>query len=208
MISRWKLEFNGKYIIDGNLIDLSQLSYDNISDVILHIRYTAREDAGKFRQDAILHLNEYIKHAIEEAPEPFVRLFSLKQDFPDAFHQLMNPVEGGQQSIEISISKNHFNRLFASRTINVQEAVVILQPKEGKTITTPAAFTFDNVSAGSWLGVFNGEMKKTTIPLADDYDPVKKIAIKTNGSQPSDPGLKKDEIEDVMILMYFRVAAT
>jgi len=207
VISRWKLECNGRYMVDGKLIDLSQFSHDSISDIILHIRYTAREDAGKFRQDAIQNLIAYINHAIEEAPEPFVRLFSLKQDFPDAFHQLMNPAEGSQQSVEISINKNHFNRLFASRAINAIETVMILQPKENKTITTPVAFTLDNVAASAWIGVFNSEMKKTTIPLGE-YDPVKKISMKANGIQPSTPGLKKDEIEDVMILMYFRVIAT
>src|SRR5205814_264838 len=48
VISNWKLECNGKYVVDGNLVDLSQFDYNSISDVILHIRYTSREDAGKF----------------------------------------------------------------------------------------------------------------------------------------------------------------
>ena len=46
VISTWKLELNGKYKKeDGTNIDISQFDYDSISDVILQIRYTAREDA-------------------------------------------------------------------------------------------------------------------------------------------------------------------
>ncbi len=205
VISSWKLECNGKYVVDGNLIDLSQFDYNSISDVILHIHYTSREDAGKFREDAVKNLEDYLENAIDSAPEPFVRLFSLKQDFPDAFHLLMNPV-GNQQTTEVTFTKNHFNRLFANKSINVEQTVILLKPKEGKSITNPTSLTVDNTAAGGWVNIFNSEMKKATVPLGE-FDPIKKVVITAAGFQPGDKGLKNEEIDDVMVLLSFRVTA-
>jgi hypothetical protein len=144
-----------------------------------------------------------VTNAVENAVEPFVRLFSLKQDFPDAFYLLMNPA-GNQQTTEINITKNHFNRLFANKSLNAEQTMVILKPKEGKTITNPTTLTVDNIAAGGWVGIFNSEMKKATIPLGE-FDPIKKVVVTAAGLQPADKGLKNEEIDDVMILMFFRV---
>ena len=204
VISNWKLECNGKYVVDGNLVDLSQFDYNSISDVILHIHYTSREDAGKFRQDAVKNLEDYMIKAIDNAPEPFVRLFSFKQDFPDAFHLLMNP-PGNQQTTEITISKHHFNRLFANKSLNVAQTVILLAPKEGKSITNPTSLTVDNTASGAWVNIFNSEVKKATIPLGE-FDPIKKLVISATGIQPGDKGLKSEEIDDVLLLLFYRTS--
>jgi len=56
-----------------------QFDYGTISDAILHIKYTAREDAGVFKNGAIAHLRDQINKA--QAPGS-VRLFSLRHEFP------------------------------------------------------------------------------------------------------------------------------
>jgi hypothetical protein len=46
-ISSWRLELPSK---------IRQIDYDTISDVVLHLRYTARDGGDRLRQQAALHL--------------------------------------------------------------------------------------------------------------------------------------------------------
>ena len=58
---------------------MRQFDYDTISDVILHLRYTAREGGGLLRNGAVANL----KTRIEEAQAAgSVRLFSVRHEFP------------------------------------------------------------------------------------------------------------------------------
>ena len=61
VISDWSLElfndFNGAEGDFGR--PLRQFDYNTITDVIVHVRYTAREDAGTFKDEAIKHLRYY-----------------------------------------------------------------------------------------------------------------------------------------------------
>ena len=54
----------------------SPIDYDTIDDVILHVRYTARDGGGRLRELASLDLEERLGQL---AP---VRLFSIRHDFP------------------------------------------------------------------------------------------------------------------------------
>ena len=54
-ISNWSLElFNDNSLDFGKA--LRQFDYSTISDSILHVKYTAREDAGEFKDEAVAHL--------------------------------------------------------------------------------------------------------------------------------------------------------
>jgi len=70
VISEWQLELPA---------DVRQFDYDTISDVILHLRYTAREGGGLLKNGAVSNL----KARIEEAQAAgSVRLFSVRHEFP------------------------------------------------------------------------------------------------------------------------------
>src|SRR5262249_27101759 len=70
VISEWQLELPA---------DVRQFDYETISDVILHIRYTAREGGGLLRDSAATRLNELIA---ESQTAGSVRLFSTRHEFP------------------------------------------------------------------------------------------------------------------------------
>lgn len=69
-ISEWQLELPS---------DLRQFNYDTISDVILHLRYTAREGGGLLRNGAVANLKSRIE---ESQTVGSVRLFSVRHEFP------------------------------------------------------------------------------------------------------------------------------
>ena len=83
-----------------------QFDYDTISDVILHIRYTAREGGGLLRKGATGQL--------EGAPGgrggvSSVRLFSLRHEFPTAWaaYKAAAAVDG-VRPLKITLTEQHY----------------------------------------------------------------------------------------------------
>jgi hypothetical protein len=70
--SEWQIELPANPSKD----ELAQFDYGTISDVILHIRFTAREGGGLLRDGSIAGINELIKSKGSS------RLFSVRQEFP------------------------------------------------------------------------------------------------------------------------------
>ncbi len=74
-VSEWQLQLPA----NPSKGDPQQFDYNTISDVLLHLRYTAREGGQLLRSGAMSEL----KTAISETRAPgSVRLFSVRQDFP------------------------------------------------------------------------------------------------------------------------------
>jgi Tc toxin complex TcA C-terminal TcB-binding domain/Neuraminidase-like domain/PA14 domain/Salmonella virulence plasmid 28.1kDa A protein len=121
VISTWRLELNGKYLQDdGSILDISQFDYNSIPDIILHLKYTAREDAGSFRQNALKNLQDYIKHAVDTAPEPFTRFFDIRREFPTEWYQFLHPANvTDQQVLQLAILPERFAFFAQKRKINI-----------------------------------------------------------------------------------------
>ncbi|MDR1759673.1 MAG: hypothetical protein LBR60_04000 [Fibrobacter sp.] len=95
VISTWSLELP---------TELRQFDYRSITDVVLTISYTARED-GSLKNAANSWINHSIKEYVEALSdgEPANRLFSLKREFPDAYQSLL-----ASGSANFSITAEHF----------------------------------------------------------------------------------------------------
>lgn len=121
VISTWRLELNGKYLQDdGSILDFSQFDYSTIPDIILHFKYTAREDAGLFRQNALKNLQNYIKHTLDSAPEPFIRLFDIRREFPTEWYQFLHPANAtDQQVLSLTVTPDRFPFFAQNRKINI-----------------------------------------------------------------------------------------
>jgi Tc toxin complex TcA C-terminal TcB-binding domain len=99
VISEWQLELPS---------EMRQFDYDTISDVILHLRYTAREGGSLLRNAAVANL----KTRIDEAQAAgSVRLFSLRHEFPTAWAKFKNiKITGATNSAELTLElrQEHF----------------------------------------------------------------------------------------------------
>jgi hypothetical protein len=98
VISEWNLELPA---------DVRQFDYDTISDVILHIRYTAREAGGLLRKGAV----DNLKVAITEAQAAgSVRLFSVRHEFPTewAKFQRQSPNVNQRYEIALTLREEHY----------------------------------------------------------------------------------------------------
>ncbi len=80
---------------------LCQFDYDTISDVILHIRYTAREGGGLLRKGAV----DNLKAASDAAQAAgSVRLFSVRHEFPTEWAKLQSQTPGANQRYQLTLN--------------------------------------------------------------------------------------------------------
>jgi Tc toxin complex TcA C-terminal TcB-binding domain len=81
--------------------DIRQFDFDTISDVILHIRYTAREGGAALAAAATANLQAQIKSG--QATES-VRLFSVRHEFPNEWAKFKAVQIGGTATAELQLS--------------------------------------------------------------------------------------------------------
>jgi hypothetical protein len=97
VIGEWQLELPA----DPSKKDPCQFDYDTISDVVIHIRYTAREAGGLLRKGATDNLKALIGDGNAEGS---VRLFSVRHEFPTEWSKFQNQTPGKNQRFELALS--------------------------------------------------------------------------------------------------------
>lgn len=103
--STWNLELPAEF---------RQFDYDTISDVILHVRYTAREGGGLLAQKATEHLRELVEEANTSG---LVQLFSLQHDFPSEWHRFIS----GDDDFRATVKKEYFPYFVQGKDIAIHK---------------------------------------------------------------------------------------
>jgi hypothetical protein len=93
-IGTWRLELPN---------DVPQFDFESISDVVLHLRYTARE-AGHLRAGAATH----VKEEVLQQPDSLLQLFGLNSDFGDEWNQFTQAANDASRKLELSVSADDF----------------------------------------------------------------------------------------------------
>ena len=81
---------------------LRPFDYATMSDVVLHLNYTARDAGMGFAQEVTTGMSAALEHT------PMSRLFSLRQDHSNAWNQLFTVVDGQPRTCTLQLSKSHF----------------------------------------------------------------------------------------------------
>jgi hypothetical protein len=97
VIGEWRLELPA----DPSKDDPRQFDYATISDVILHLRYTAREGGELLRRAALMHLRTAIENA-EAAGS--VRLFAVRHEFPAEWARFQSQTPDANQRHELRLT--------------------------------------------------------------------------------------------------------
>jgi len=121
-VSTWQLKLPANPSED----DFCQFNYDTISNVILHMRYTAREGGDLLHNKA----KSYVKGLIEEAQAAgSVQLFSVRHDFPTEWEKFKNHVPETNQRLELAFNlrKEHFPYWCQKHLGNVDSIEVLVR---------------------------------------------------------------------------------
>jgi len=103
VLSEWQLELPA----NPSRGDPRQFDYKTISDVILHIRYTARDGGGLLRKAAVDHVAASIEAANVAGS---VRLFSMRDDFPTEWARFHGQAPAANQRFELvlNLRREHY----------------------------------------------------------------------------------------------------
>jgi hypothetical protein len=109
-ISEWQLQLpaNPSEKEDIAKGGVCQFDYDSIADVILHVRYTAREGGVPLRKGALENLKELVASARAVGT---VRLFSIRHEFPTEWARFKRAGEDAPASVaelKLSLREEHY----------------------------------------------------------------------------------------------------
>jgi Tc toxin complex TcA C-terminal TcB-binding domain/ABC toxin N-terminal region/Neuraminidase-like domain/Putative peptidoglycan binding domain len=99
-ISKWRIELPEQF---------QQFDYETISDVVMHLRYTAVEGGDKLKKPAAGSVQDYIKSVDDlSQQEGLFAAFDLRHDFPDEWYKATHPPPGADFSLTVN---NLYERL-------------------------------------------------------------------------------------------------
>ncbi|MEY2512821.1 MAG: hypothetical protein QOJ89_179 [bacterium] len=137
-ISTWRIELPD---------DVPQFDFESVSDVVLHMRYTARE-AGHLAAAASTH----VKEDVLQDPDSLLALFGLNYDFGDAWNAFVTAADDGSRQLALSLSQDHFP--YWAKRLGIDDTLVatfaVIDWKKGKLTIAPATVTLAGDAAGGW----------------------------------------------------------
>jgi hypothetical protein len=135
-ISEWQLELPG----NPSRSDPVQFDYETISDVILHIRYTAREGGALLRRAAISNIKTLIDDAKAAGS---VRMFSVRQEFPNEWAKFNTQTPGANQRflLELGLRAEHYPFWSQGRLTSVTRVDVLA--RSSKAVAPASVDVFD-----------------------------------------------------------------
>ena len=126
------------------------------------------------------------------------RLFSLRHDFPNVFHQLMHP--SGAQKVTFDLGRQHFPYFLSDRTINLGGASVYLQPTGQDPVnTTGVALTVNGTATGPFSTLPKTNLRTTDVTLSGPA--LKPWTVEVTSGQ-----LDPAAVGDVLLLLRYAVA--
>jgi len=129
-ISDWRLELSGKW---GG-VEVPQFDFNTITDVILHLRYTARDGGELLKQAAIGELQDGLNRLVSRPGEQgLFRLFSLRHEFPTEWHRFL---QSGDDTLTVTLTQQHFPFMFQSSRAAIAIARATLHIAGRETPTT------------------------------------------------------------------------
>jgi len=222
------LELNGKYAKDNSgILDLSQFNYDSVSDIILHIKYTAREDAGVFKNKALTHLMDYINPQVANGTEPFMRMFSIRHEFANEWSNFLNQTNTNRnQILSINLDSNRFPFFTISKKISISKIIVmakstevqliskgigLLTPVEIKALDNPPnpprdpGLIFENNFGNIQIlaPIISKELLQTSFDFSQDHIGTGQFMI--INTQKNGFLLSKETIGDLMLIVYYHL---
>ena len=189
-ISTWQLSLPSEF---------RQFDYDTISDVILHLRYTARDGGDALKTDS---LDQLRRNPAPEAAPPFFLVLEPRQDFPNEWLRFLTPSPAGSRhTLSVSLTSDLFPLRDAKRSLKltrlwlfarcVNQGVYSVEFNDNFSIGTPAL----NKSA-SFNG-FHFALQDLDLPLTLDTPLPLEITITRQGRNVG------NEVSDLVLIIGY-----
>jgi hypothetical protein len=122
-ISSWHIKINK---------DFPQLDASTISDIVIHLSYTAREGGELLRSKAVEEFNEKMNHlALAENRAGLFRVFDLKREYPDKWQRFLHPANPADDQAmvldDLTDRLPYFTRSFTTKKVCHVEVVALMK---------------------------------------------------------------------------------
>jgi hypothetical protein len=135
-VSEWQLTLPA----DPSRLDPCQFDYDTISDVVLHLRYTARDGGDQLRRAALDDISSLI--STSQGPGA-TRLFSIREEFPTEWARFQGQTATPDQRFGLALTLRDEHYPFWSRGRLTKVAHVAVLARSSKTPAAPTRDIFD-----------------------------------------------------------------
>ncbi len=186
-ISTWRLELPR---------DFRAFRYDTITDVVVHIKYTARPGGAALRDAAAVAVRERLA-VLDDVP--LARLLSLRQEFPNVFHRLMTPAAGGEASTEFDVTEQHFPFFVSGRPLAIGQTAVLLKAAGSSPVDVSTVHLVVNGEDVEGFAAVAGTVLAEA-PLSVTGSPLRTWTVQASG-------LSRDAIDDVLLLVRYAVSS-
>lgn len=156
-----------------------QFDYNTISDVILHMRYTAREGGGLLRKGAADNLQTAFDAARSAGS---VRLFSVRHEFPNEWAKLLDqaPSVNGRCGLTLNLKAEHYPFWSQKRLQSVKRVDIIARSSNETVSTSLSVYDTDELTAkkdiltkSDFGNLLSGHFDKIALPKT----PVEEIKL-------------------------------
>lgn len=155
VISEWRLELSGIGIDNKNEpVNFASFDFDTISDVILHIRYTAWQGGESLKGEVIKTLSNALNTLQLAEDRGLFHMFSMRTEFPNEWHRFFNLVnyiekdannqqlEGYEHEFKVDLSPERLSYLFR-HGVEIGKMELFIKLKEGVEYDVNQPLTFD-----------------------------------------------------------------
>lgn len=109
---------------------LRSFDYDTISDVVLHVRYTARQGSTSFRDAMLTSLKQGLNAASTDprwwaSASALGLIVSVRSEYPDLWQRLLSPPSSAPVDVEVPLPPERFPFVFGKRSLKIAAVDII-----------------------------------------------------------------------------------
>lgn len=208
-ISSWDIELFHDSEADDHGKSLRQFDYSTISDVIMHVRYTAENGGSIFKNEVITHLNSYFQGDENSLSAVIIE---PKHRFSSEWHRFLNPSdEASANVLNLPLTPNLFSYRDGLRTLNINSITLIAKCSESEsynvTLNPPLGTGSDVLTLNPEPSVGNLHFaSKDTSGAAINLDFSTEQIWTLRIESPSGNNLADNELEDLFLILSYNWA--
>ncbi len=217
VISAWSLELFSDPTQPDFGQPLRQFDYGTITDAVLHLKYTAREDAGPLKNGAITHLRDYFS---QDGTAPAPLMLNLRRDFPSQWSRFLNPNNPADGNVfELDVSPALFLTRDAGKTLKINMISLLARCTDPGTYNVtltpplpapppPGVNTMALVRSVTYGGLHLGQRDVTdaAVEIPPTGAPATwriRLTRPGGGNLTQDPVTNMPEIQDLMLVLGY-----
>jgi hypothetical protein len=189
--------------------DLRQFDYGTITDVIVHVSYTARDGGEQLKQAATTSLKETLEQgllALAESRQGLYQLLSMRQEFSSQWHRFLHPAgAGAAHRLQVTINEERFPFMFQERALTIPSASLFLKLKSA----APSGFSLPFTLSINGSSLNDAASNPPSFDLNGKDIPAEAfssgLALGDWVIEIADSALDDNQIEDIWLAVNYKV---